>query len=158
MVTRPAPTTLDYNVRVFFRGTVVFPTCASSKTTIKKYIRITTYICISRESPRAVEVGGRLGKGLLSVVGVYSQLLLYTKNVSTRLWAKWYTALGHVALVAGIRSRFFVPFYRFSKSQLVQHHACLVSPHGSLDRLKSLYSISSSLYSKRQTTQALGTR
>ena len=35
---------------------------------------------------------------------------------------------------------------------------CLVSPHGSLDRLKSLYIISSSLDSKRQTTQALGTR
>ena len=35
---------------------------------------------------------------------------------------------------------------------------CLVSPHGSLDRLKSLYIISSTLDSKRQTTQILGTR
>ena len=35
---------------------------------------------------------------------------------------------------------------------------CLVSPHGSLDRLISLYIISSSLDSKRQTTQALSTR
>ena len=35
---------------------------------------------------------------------------------------------------------------------------CLASPHGSLDRLKSLYIISSTLNSKRQTKQALGTR
>ena len=108
-------------------------------------------------------------KGFSTALGRIDIGVCYTRGARSRRWCGWWGRRGRWGRGwVGIAASACVVVLRVGDAGVVgigkrAPHGfrcpCLVSPHGSLDRLKAyLYIISSTLNSKRQTKQALGTR